>query len=100
MTELKIAITKIALNPDIGLPKIYHSCCLVWQENGLHETIDLKNGWGCRSLTQVLYWKFLNTNRHKVSNIRYLTCGFVRELKDKRQFFSYKCNLHLKDSAN
>ena len=99
MTELKITITKIAHYPDIGAPQIYHGCGLVRQENGLNEIIDLKNGWGCRSPTHASYWKFRNTKRHKVSNIRYLTNGFARELKDKGQFFSYKCNLHLKDWA-
>ena len=100
MTELKITIKKIAHYPDIGTPQIYHGCGLVRQENGLNEIIDLKNGWGCRSPTHVPYWKFCNTKRHTVSNIRYLTCGFVRELKDKGQFFSYKYDLHLKDYTN
>ena len=100
MTELNITITKIAQYPDIGMPQIYHGCGLVRQENGLNEITKLKNSWGCRSPTQVLYWKFLNTKRHKVSSVRYLTCGFLRPLQYKGQFFSYKCSLHLKDSAN
>ena len=36
-----------------------------------------------------------NTKKHKTSNTRYLTCSLIKELKDKGQFFLYKCNLHL-----
>ena len=100
MTEIKITVRKVAHYPDTGTLQIYCGCGLVRQENGLNEIIDLKNGWGCRSPTHIPYWKFHNTKRHKVHSIRYITPGFVRELQDKGQFFSYKCNLHLKDSAN
>ena len=87
---LKLVLLKIDHYPNFNLPKIYHGCGVRKKCNGFNELIDQANDERCSSLTHVAYWKFRDTKKHKVSNKRYLTRSFLKELTEKGLLITYK----------
>ena len=76
---MKLVLVKVDHYPDFGIPKIYHGCGFK-ENSGFNELIDQANGEMCSSPTHMVYWKFRDTKRHKVSNKRYVTYRFLKEL--------------------
>ena len=92
---MKLVLVKVDHYPNFDLSKIYHGRGVREKSNGFNELIDWGNDERCSSLTHVAYWKFRNTKKHKVSNKRYLTRGFLKERTEKGLLISYKSILHL-----
>ena len=65
------------------------------KSNGFNKLIDRANDKMCSSSTHMVYWKVRDTKKHKMSNKRYLTHGFLKELTEKGLLISYKSILHL-----
>ena len=80
---MKLVLVKVGHYPNFHLPEIYHGCGVRKKSNGFNELIDRANDERCSSLTHVAYWKSCDTKKHKVSNKRYLTRDFLKELTEK-----------------
>ena len=92
---MEITIVKVDHYPIFNMLKIYNGCDIRKKSNGLNELINRANNEICISSMHLAYWKFHDTKKHKTSNKRYLTCCFLKELKEKGLLFSYKCILNL-----
>ena len=93
--NMKLVLVKVDLYPNFDLPKIYHGCGVRKKSNRFNELTDRGNNERCSSLTHVMFWKFHDTKKHKVSHKRYLAHGFLKELTEKGSLISYKSILHL-----
>ena len=91
---MKLVLVKVDHYPDFDKPKIYHSCGFK-KNGGFNELIDQANDGMCSSPMHMMYWKFRDTNRHKVSNEKYVTRSFLKELIEKGYLICYKTILYL-----
>ena len=80
---MKLLIVKIDHYPNFDMPKFYHSCGIRKKSNGFNELIDQANDEICSSPTHMAHWKFCD----KMSNKRYLTPSFLKELTEKGFLF-------------
>ena len=91
---MKLVLVKVDHYPNFDIPKIYHDCGFK-KNGGFNELIDRANGKMCSSPTHMVYWKFRDIKRHKVSNERYVTHSFLKELIEKEYLICYKTILYL-----
>ena len=91
---MKLVLVKVDHYPNFDIPKIYHGCGFK-KNDGFNELIDRANGKMCSSPAHMVYWKFCNIKRHKVSNERYVTRSFLKELIEKGYLICYKTILYL-----
>ena len=83
-------LVKVTHYPSPNLPKIYHGCGVRREENGFNELIDRPNSEAYITPTHLAHWKFHKTKKHEVSNKRYLTRSFLKELREKELLYAYK----------